>query len=205
MYQLAGFYEEAIFSGIGRGKITSSQEELCSTAEAETPSMPEAAALEPEKLQNAGEESAIGNADTGEKEIADTVAEENTSILAANIWEELGVEDASALCHREQTELLSVQTAPKAADKFGTSKFKNEIGKQSCKEKIICMVEALDGCAYSKKSIAVYYNRKAGYYDLVTDKLYQLGYLKKYSVEGMGEFFTLSERGDKAFLVKRVL
>ena len=202
MYQLAGFYEEAIFSGLGRGKITSSQEELCSTAEAETPSVPEAAALEPEKLQNSGEESAIGNADTGEKEIADTVAEENTSILAANIWEELGVEDASALCHREQTELLSVQTAPKAADKFGTSKFKNEIGKQSCKEKIICMVEALDGCAYSKKSIAVYYNRKAGYYDLVTDKLYQLGYLKKYSVEGMGEFFTLSERGDKAFSSK---
>ena len=123
-------------------------------------------------------------------------------IKEQELWSQLGIEDITAVCHKEQPELLRAEMSSKAGDKFGVSKFKSDFTKQALKEKTACLVEALNGCAYTKESIAIYLNKKPGYYDFVTDKLYQLGYLKKYSVSGMGEFFTLSPRGEKAFSTK---
>lgn len=124
------------------------------------------------------------------------------AIKEQELWSQLGIEDITAVCHKEQPELLRAEMSSKAGDKFGVSKFKSDFTKQALKEKTACLVEALNGCAYTKESIAIYLNKEPGYYDFVTDKLYQLGYLKKYSVSGMGEFFTLSPRGEKAFSTK---
>lgn len=227
LYQLSSFFEEAIFSGVGRGKITSLQEEPCCTSETEANEgeiFPEAEIsenLSEEEISESGqnlvqteakEEIQISEEPENEmkteislepKELsqeAESVQEEDVDTTEE--WKNLGIEDASLVLHQEKSEILKTEIAPKASDKFGVSKFKNDIGKQSCVSKIDCLLEAVNGCAYSKESIALYHNEEIGYYDQVTDKLNQLGYLKKYSIEGMGEFFTLSGRGEKAFVSK---
>ena len=249
LYQLADFFEEAIFSGIGRGKISSLQEKPkeLDNKKNKLEEVKEAAGSfeelqEIEKFEISGKEQisdseegfqetfqemkteeiskAIQNLEEPEnvEKLEDFVESEqpenknsvdtksnnfNTkNVQGSDIWEQLGISEPSSVCHEEQPELLNIETMPKASDKFGVSKFKNDIGKQSCREKLECLVEAINGCAYSKESIALYQGKELGYYDLITDKLYQLGYLKKYSVEQMGEFYTLSARGVKAFTTK---
>ena len=229
MYQLTDFFEEAIFSGVGRGKISSLLEKTCDNEEKnELQEFPENTEFseesqeievsveeqvqektnfqhinekleEPENVENFIEEK-----ETDEYDEADIMLDDfdMDNKEESDIWEKLGIHEISAVCYKEQPELLKVETAPKAADKFGVSKFKNDIMKQSCREKLDCLVEIVNGCAYSKESISMYQGKKAGSYDLITDKLYQLGYLKKYSVDGMGEFYTLSARGERAFSTK---
>ena len=103
---------------------------------------------------------------------------------------------------KEKPFILHVQMSSKAETKFGVKEFRNDIIKQYPKEKLECMVEALKGCGYSIKSITEKKNGKAESYKLSTEKLYQFGYLKRYVVDKMGEFFTLSPRGERAFVAK---
>lgn len=195
LYQLTDFFEEAIFSGIGRGKISSLQEKPSETDE------------EKNKLQDAVEETWALEELQATEEISEKkqLSEGNFEIEESDIWEKLGIREPSSVCYEEQSEQLNIETMPKAHDKFGVSKFKNDITKQSSGEKLDCLIEIINGSAYSKESIALYKNRENGYYNLITDKLYQLGYLKKYSVDGMGEIYTLSARGKKAFATKESL
>lgn len=245
LYQLTDFFEEEIFSGIGRGKISSLQEKNRETGDekntlqeaaeetapleelrsvekiSEKKQIPEEAFQESvqkiETKEDSEEKQDQGEAETVKKpevsvepeepetrDSVDTKADnfETENIEESDIWEQLGIKEPASVCYEEQTARLNVETMPKASDKFGVSKFKNDIAKQSCREKLDCLVEIINGCVYSKESIALYQGREAGYYNLITDKLYQLGYLKKYSVDGMGEFYTLSARGEKAFATK---
>lgn len=238
LYQLTEFFEEEIFSGIGRGKISSlldkpgnldtpeeKVQEITEKREfrkaipdtGEKIQLPEDEHLQqivqelyaPEPSEKAQPlEESKNSENLMEKELEkndfiDAVSNDpdmkNTDTEESDLWEQLGIKEIPAVCHKEQPELLKVETSPKAADKFGVSKFKNDIAKQSCREKLDCLVEIVNGCAYSKESIALHQGKEPGYYDTVTDKLYQQGYLKKYSVNGMGEFYTLSARGEKAF------
>lgn len=224
LYQLTSFFEEAIFYGVGSGKITSFQDELCCTSETEEAAeMPETESevkktealetepspvqTEPEKKMKIPEEMETkteaevpseAKAPSPEAESLPKTEEDTTD----DNWENLGIEDASLVCHPEKPGILKTAISPKASDKFGVSKFKNDIGKQSCLAKVDCLTETVNGCAYSRESIVLYKNQNAGYYDQVSEKLYQLGYLKKYLIEGMGEFYTLSARGVKAFTSK---
>ncbi len=116
--------------------------------------------------------------------------------------EETGTEELRELFVVENTSLLQVQTSSKAKNKFGVKEFKKDITKQFPKAKVECLIEALEECGYSVKSIAEKYNDKAGFYKLATEKLYQSGYLMRYVVDGMGEFFTLSPRGERVFSTK---
>lgn len=230
LYQLTSFFEEAIFYGVGSGKITSFQDELCCTSETEKAAedfsaaeMPETefeiketealetepspVQTEPEKKMKISEEmetktepevSSEAKEPSPETESLPKTEEDTTD----DNWENLGIEDASLVCYPEKPGILKTAISPKASDKFGVSKFKNDIGKQSCLAKVDCLTETVNGCAYSRESIVLYKNQNAGYYDQVSEKLYQLGYLKRYLVEGMGEFYTLSARGVKAFTSK---
>lgn len=103
---------------------------------------------------------------------------------------------------KEKPFILHVQMSSKAETKFGVKEFRNDITKQFPKEKLECMVEALKGCGYSIKSITEKKNGKAESYKFSTEKLYQFGYLKRYVVDKMGEFFTLSPRGEHAFVAR---
>ena len=74
--------------------------------------------------------------------------------------------------------------------------------KQLCLHKLDCLIEAVNGSIYTKESMAINHNQQEGFFDLATDKLYQMGYLTRYYVNGMEEFYTLSSRGEKAFSTK---
>lgn len=116
-----------------------------------------------------------------------------------DISDNVGLEE---IIVKENPSVLHVQTSPKATLKFGVKEFKKDITKQLPNEKIECMTEALDGCGYSIKSIAAKKNDEKGVFKLATEKLFQYGYLKKYAVDGMGDFFTLSLRGRGAFAAR---
>ena len=122
-------------------------------------------------------------------------------------WETLGIEEPDAVILHEDKETLSVDQSVKATAKlkFSVKEFKRDITKQAQSEKTMCLVEALEGCGYTRKSISLWKNKEDGFYDLATEKLWQLGYLKRYSVKSVGEFYTLSARGEKAFTSKESL
>ena len=102
----------------------------------------------------------------------------------------------------EDPSLLHTETSKKATKKFGVKDFKQEMTKELFAEKTGCMLEALYECGYSMESFIEKRNVNADSYKLATEKLYHAGYLKKYIVDGMGEFFTLSPRGERAFSTK---
>lgn len=139
---------------------------------------------------------------------ADQNKEEKSADNVEKIVEESDFGDTSAgteleeLFVKENSSILRVRTSPKATSKFGVKEFKKDITKQLPNEKIECMIEALEGCGYSIKSIAAQKKDEKGVLKLATEKLYQSGYLKRYAVDGMGEFFTLSLRGNCAFSAK---
>ena len=136
------------------------------------------------------------------EDIADDLAEnEDLEDTASDESEE----DLKKLFVKENTSILHVQMSPKASSKFGVKEFKKDIMKQLPKQKVDCMLEALNGCGYSIKSITEKKDDTAGDYKVATEKLYQQGYLKRYVVDGMGEFFTLSSRGERAFQAKDAL
>ena len=136
------------------------------------------------------------------EDIADEVIEnEDLEDIASDEFEE----DLKKLFVKENTSILHVQMSPKASSKFGVKEFKKDIIKQLPKQKVDCMLEALNGCGYSIKSITEKKDDTAGDYKVATEKLYQQGYLKRYVVDGMGEFFTLSLRGERAFQAKDAL
>lgn len=112
------------------------------------------------------------------------------------------IENPSLVCHKEQPELLTKKDSPKAKDKFGVSRFKGDMKKQLCLHKLDCLIEAVNGSIYTKESMSINHNQQEGFFDLATDKLYQMGYLTRYYVNGMEEFYTLSSRGEKAFSTK---
>lgn len=120
-------------------------------------------------------------------------------------WEAIGIEEPDAVITREDITKLSTDQSTKASDKFGVEKFKKFILKQASFEKMACMREALDGCGYTRKAISLWGDEEEGYFDFATDKLWQAGYLKRYAVKDLGEFYTLSTRGERAFASKEAL
>lgn len=187
LYQLTDFFEEEIFSGIGRGKISSLQEKNRETGDekntlqeaaeetapleelrsvekiSEKKQIPEEAFQESvqkiETKEDSEEKQDQGEAETVKKpevsvepeepetrDSVDTKADnfETENIEESDIWEQLGIKEPASVCYEEQTARLNVETMPKASDKFGVSKFKNDIAKQSCREKLDCLVEIIN-------------------------------------------------------------
>ena len=116
-------------------------------------------------------------------------------------WKSIEIEDPDAVITYEEDRLSSDQSV-KATAKFSSKDFKKSITKQVPGEKIDCLVEAYEGCGYTKKSLCLRYREEEGLYDLATEKLWQSGFIKRYSVKDVGEFYTLTARGEKAFSSK---
>lgn len=191
MYQLPQFFEEAIFTGIGCGKIMPSAEK---EFDADTDVKGGEA-----RISDIPEETEDNAPDLISEETAATLVSEDET---EDEWNELGIENPSLVCYKEQPELLTKKDSPKAKDKFGVSRFKGDMKKQLCLHKLDCLIEAVNGSIYTKESMAINHNQQEGFFDLATDKLYQMGYLTRYYVNGMEEFYTLSSRGEKAFSTK---
>ena len=119
-------------------------------------------------------------------------------------WADLLVDNPDDIIVPERTDLLHVESSAKAATKFRAKEFKSDITKNYAIEKMNCLLEAFDSCGYTIESIALQDDKAEERYELASNKLYQNGYIKKYSVEGIGEFYCLSERGEKAFSTQGV-
>nr|WP_296957231.1 hypothetical protein [uncultured Mediterraneibacter sp.] len=146
------------------------------------------------------EEFAEERANTSESISEDIEERETTSeITPEEFMEEEEMKDILVM---ENPSILRVQMSSKANTKFGVKEFKKDISKQPAKEKIACLIEAFNAGGYSIRSFSEKNNDTTGKYKLATEKLYQLGYLKRYVIEGMGEFFALSPRGMRAFSAK---
>ena len=193
IYKLAGSFEEAIAMGIQFGTIKSTDDSVSSNLE---------------DVYNSTDAKSENIFVIDEKTFEDEkVTKEQTELdcTASDILESIGIIDVSSMISEENKKLLKTELSSRAADKFGVNKFKNDIMKQLPVEKVTCLVEAIEGCGYSRDSLALWKGKECGYYDLATDKLFQLGYLKRYVVDGLSEFFTLSPRGEKAFTTKESL
>lgn len=138
-----------------------------------------------------------------EDSAVDVITSEATE--ESNLDSAENMEELNALYYKEVSSNLHVETTSKANVKFGVKEFKNEIIKQIPEVKLDCMVEALKGCGYSLESIVELKEGNLDEYSLATDKLYQTGYLKKYTIDNLGEFYTLSLRGERAFFAKEAL
>lgn len=77
--------------------------------------------------------------------------------------------------------------------------------KQPLTEKMCCLLECIEEYGYSVKSLAEKNDNGYEIYKTATEKLYQFGYLKRYILDGMGEFFTLSPRGERILYTKEAV
>ena len=149
-----------------------------------------------------------------EIEIAVTEEIEDKEVLA--VTEEIEDENEASVTEedisryqelmvKENPSDLRVLKSSKSDARFSVEKFKKVIFKQFIKEKIACLVEALDSCGYTIESVAVEKGLKTESLEHATEKLYMQGYLNKYIVTGMGAFYVLSSRGEKIFQTKESL
>lgn len=197
MYRLASCFEEEIAMGIQFGTLSIKE--------------PNDEVLNVEITNNSSEKGAV-ELDTSESPVDETEKDENNYVVKneskesemeePELVDNVAGKEYEGILVKEKPFILHVQMSSKAETKFGVKEFRNDIIKQYPKEKLECMVEALKGCGYSIKSITEKKNGKAESYKLSTEKLYQFGYLKRYVVDKMGEFFTLSPRGERAFVAK---
>lgn len=118
---------------------------------------------------------------------------------------EEGISRYQELMVKENPSDLRVLKSSKSDARFSVEKFKKIIFKQFIKEKIACLVEALDSCGYTIESVAVEKGLKTENLEHATEKLYMQGYLNKYIVTGMGAFYVLSSRGERIFQTKESL
>ncbi len=105
----------------------------------------------------------------------------------------------------ENPSLLHVRMSAKAGTKFGAKEFRKDMCKQPLTEKMCCLLECIEEYGYSVKSLAEKNDNGYEIYKTATEKLYQFGYLKRYILDGMGEFFTLSPRGERILYTKEAV
>lgn len=188
VYNLAGRFEEAIAMGIHFNTLKV----------VEDGNITDKFVSDTGDIFEAKEEKVVEISENSMEEIDNVDLEEQHK----DVWSLIGIDNPSSIIFKEDRSLLAVESSTRASDKFGVKEFKKDITKQAPVEKLTCLIEALESCGYSKESVALWKDEQSGHYDFVSDKLMQLGYLKKYIVKGFGEFFTLSPRGEKAFMLK---
>lgn len=102
----------------------------------------------------------------------------------------------------EDRSLLKLEKSPHEEKKFGVNNFKNDMKKQYCRAKQICMVMAYQDCGMTPESTALIRNEQLVEFEAASEKLLQNGYFRKYLIDGYGSFYCLSMRGYKAFFTK---
>ena len=201
IYGLAGEFEEPIARALQFGTLKTETEQLAGTLEEDQESvgqMEKEVAVQDVKNAEEKKTEELDGSELTESFISGEKSEEKEEV-EQNIWKDIGINAPETVIHRENSSLLKIEVSPKAANKFGVKEFKKDMRKQAIIQKIVCLQSANEECGFSKESIALWEKKDEGYFDLAADKLFQQGYLQKYIVEGMGEFFTLSPKGEKAF------
>ena len=210
IYKIMRSFEEPISRAVHFDKLILPEETVQNEAE-EITSEDEMTEEEPNDSdtvsadKSAQEAPQIEESEDVVKEEAENAVKEEGEDEETAEWKAIGIEEPDAVITREDITKLSTDQSPKASDKFGVEKFKKFILKQAPAEKVACMREALDGCGYTRKAISLWGDEEDGYFDFATDKLWQAGYLKRYTVKDLGEFYTLSTRGERAFASKEAL
>lgn len=195
VYRLAAYFEEEIVTGIQFSTLFS-QDETISVSSGN-----------PDEKETIGQDQQEVFSDTekGEKEAVVTsedVEDDSQELSDDELLLDQKLED---LYTKENTHILAVQATEKSKKGFGVKEFKSDITKQYSKEKIACLVEAVRNGGYTIEGITIKKNVDVKLYENVTEKLLQVGYLKKYIVKNLGEFFSLSTRGENAFKTKASL
>ena len=181
IYKLVPYFEEEIVTGIHFNTLKLDENK----AEAEE-SVPEAVCAETDSADSEKEE-AVENTTEVQKETEE----------CPEAWKDLLIPEKSSLLH--------VRMSAKAGTKFGVKEFRKDMCKQPLTEKMCCLLECIEEHGYSVKSLAEKNDNGYEIYKTATEKLYQSGYLKRYIVDGMGEFFTLSPRGERILYTKEAV
>ena len=210
MYKLSSYFEEEILEEIQFKTIlveekaeTENVSEIVQEIEDESESTDtEEAESELTVTEEIEREMAV--TEEAEHGIEIAVTEEIEHENEASVTEE-GISRYQELMVKENPSDLRVLKSSKSDARFSVEKFKKIIFKQFIKEKIACLVEALDSCGYTIESVAVEKGLKTENLEHATEKLYMQGYLNKYIVTGMGAFYVLSSRGEKIFQTKESL
>lgn len=192
VYRLAAHFEEEIVTGIQFSTLFSRDETISVSSGV------------PNEKETVGQDQQEFYSDTekGENEDVATngdVEDDSQKLSADELLTDKKLED---LYTKESNHILAVQETEKSKKGFGVKEFKSDITKQYSKEKIACLVEAVRNGGYTIEGITIKKNVDAKLYENVTEKLLQAGYLKKYIVKNLGEFFSLSTRGENAFKAK---
>ncbi len=189
VYHLASCFEEEIVSGIQFSTLAFRNETISSSSDI----------LDEKETIEQDQKELFSDTEKGENKDV-----ENDSQKPSD-EESLVDMELKALYTEENAHTLIVQETAKSKKGFGVKEFKRDIAKQSPKEKIACLVEAVKSCGYSIEGIAIKKNVDKKLYEIATEKLLQAGYLTKYIIKNLGEFFTLSMRGENAFKTKASL
>ena len=181
IYKLVPHFEEEIVTGIHFNTLKLDENK----AEAEE-SVPETFCAETDSADREKEETAENTAE---------ILEEPEECPEA--WKGLLIPENPSLLH--------VRMSAKAGTKFGAKEFRKDMCKQPLTEKMCCLLECIEEYGYSVKSLAEKNDNGYEIYKTATEKLYQFGYLKRYILDGMGEFFTLSPRGERILYTKEAV
>ena len=151
-------------------------------------------------------EESVPEAFCAETDSADREKEETAENTAEILEEPEECPEAwKGLLIPENPSLLHVRMSAKAGTKFGAKEFRKDMCKQPLTEKMCCLLECIEEYGYSVKSLAEKNDNGYEIYKTATEKLYQFGYLKRYILDGMGEFFTLSPRGERILYTKEAV
>lgn len=194
-YRLASYFEEEIVTGIHFSTLSFRDETISSSS----------GILDEKETIEQNQQKLFS--DTGKsknKEVAVSEDVENDSQKLSD-EESLTDKELEALYTEENSHTLAIQETEKSKKGFGAKEFKSDIAKQYQEEKIACLVEVVRNCGYSIEGISTKKNADTKLYEIATEKLLQAGYLKKYIIKNLGEFFTLSTRGESAFKTKASL
>ena len=181
IYKLVPHFEEEIVTGIHFNTLKLDENK----AEPEE-SVPETFCAETDSADREKEETAENTAE---------ILEEPEECPEA--WKGLLIPENPSLQH--------VRMSAKAGTKFGAKEFRKDMCKQPLTEKMCCLLECIEEYGYSVKSLAEKNDNGYEIYKTATEKLYQFGYLKRYILDGMGEFFTLSPRGERILYTKEAV
>lgn len=196
VYRLASYFEEEIVTGIQFSTLVFQDETISSSL----------GILDEKETTEQDQQELFSDTERSENEdVATSEDVDEDDSQEPPDKESLVDKDLEALYTKEYSHTLVVQETAKSKKGFGAKEFKSDVAKQFPKEKIACLVEAVRSCGYSIEGIATKKNSDTKLYEIATEKLLQAGYLKKHIIKNLGEFFTLSIRGENAFKTKASL
>lgn len=119
--------------------------------------------------------------------------------LDAELSLNTGDDEPQSMFITENKDILKEEVASGHDTSVSLKDFKSDMGRLLLGRKLECLVEAYISGGYTVPGIAAMKRDRHGEFKKATDMLYQIGYLKRFAVDNMGEYYALSDRGLSAF------